>query len=183
MAAEIDLPQRVLPTGRGKSATRVSRALRRRQITKRVLEGKSNQEIAEELGTTASAVAKYLSDILATWESAERSEVDAVRALQVARLDRIVQAHAPDAFGTRLDAEGSPIAPSRGAADLILRAEALRARIVGTEAARKLEVSGSLGFHLDAEEVEREARAWASSGGDVVDSTTREIEPPCEIKS
>lgn len=158
---------------RNKPHTRVKAAVRRQQVIRMLLAGASEAEIAQTLGITSSRVCELVIRILDDWESAERANVDRVRALQLAKLDRLERAHFNNAVGVAAD--GTQTQPSIKAADLILRIEALRARISGTEAAKKVEFSGSLGFHLDREEIEQDEAAWAASGGDIIEGSAREL--------
>ncbi len=161
---------------RGKPGTRVTKAMRRHQVVSLLLAGASEVDIAKALGITPGRVSTIVMSVLDAWESAERANVDKVRALQVARIDRLIQAHWNAAIGVRAD--GTATAPSVKATAEIRNLEALRARIVGTEAARKFEVSGSLGFHLEASEVERADEAWLASSSaaeDVIDAVALEL--------
>lgn len=176
MADVTDLPTRVRHQDiktRNKPGTRVKAAVRRQQVIRMLLAGATEAEIAQALAISRSRVNTLTLQILDDWESAERANVDRVRALQLAKLDRLERAHFNNAVGVAAD--GTATQPSIKAADLILRIEALRARIAGTEAAKKVEFSGSLGFHLDRAEIEADEAAWAATGGDIVEGTAREI--------
>ncbi len=175
-----ELPtRRTSPTGRdprtaGKPSTRVSKAQRRHQVVSLLLAGASEVDIAKALGITAARVSQIVMRVLDDWESAERANVERVRTLQLARLERLIQAHWNAAIGVRPD--GTPTTPSTKAAAEIRNLEALRARIAGTEAARRVEVSGTLGFTLERDEVERADQAWLESGGgDVIDGVATEL--------
>lgn len=158
-------------------STKVKRAVERQQVIQLLLGGASRVEIATALNLTPARVSTITMQILEDWEAAEQGAVEKVRALQLARLDRLERAHWGAAIGQVVE-NGAvrQTAPSLKATEAILKIEQLRARIAGTEAPRKMEVSGSVGFHLDAAEIERADRAWLESGGDVtVDATASEI--------
>jgi hypothetical protein len=158
-------------------STKVKRAVQRQQVIQLLLGGASRQEIANALEMTPDRVSTITMQILEDWEAAEQGAVEKVRALQLARLDRLERAHWGAAIGQVVeDGTVRQVPPSLKATEAVLKIEALRARIAGTEAPRKMEVSGSVGFHLDVAEIERADRAWIESGGDVViDATAREI--------
>ncbi len=170
------LPERIASTAssrQGKPITRVTKAMRRQQIITLLLSGRTEVDIAKALGMTPAAVSKIVLNVLDSYERAERASVEKVRALQLARIDELIKAHWNDAVGVRDD--GTRKAASLRATAEIRNLEQLRARIVGTEAAREVHVSGSLGFKLETDEVERADQAWLQSGGDVVEGTAVEL--------
>lgn len=172
------LPTRVKPPDTGKPRTRVSKALRRQQIIQMLLAGQSQAEIARQLKMSPGAVSTAVIAILDAWEQQEAAAVEKVRALQLARIDALVNAHWDAAVGVRVNDETGEleqVAPSVKATDAIRQLEALRARIAGTEAAQKVIHSGSIGFKLDAAEIAEAEKAWLASGGDVIDGTASEL--------
>lgn len=168
-----ELPARVAPAQRGRPKTRVAKALQRQKVINMLLAGATEQQIADTLDMRPSSVSKIVLAVLDAWETAEQANVEKVRTLQLARIDRMVRALWNDAVGVRSD--GTATQPSLRAIAEIRNLEALRARIAGTEAAKKVEVSGSLGFHLDSDELERAEQAWLGSAGDVVEGVAREL--------
>lgn len=168
-----NLPNRIAPRDRGKPSTRVGKAQRRHQVVTMLLAGATEADIARTLGITSQRVSDIVAKVIEAWESSERANVEQVRALQLARIDRLVRAHWNAAIGVRDD--GTTTAPSIKATAEIRNLEALRARIAGTEAAKRVEFSGSLGFTLDRDEVNRADQAWLTSGGDVLEGTATEI--------
>lgn len=167
------LPTRVKPPDTGKPKTRVGKAARRQQVINLLLAGASEAEIGKALGMAPAAVSRVVLSILDAWEQQEQAAVEKIRALQLARIDRLVRAHWNAAIGVGPD--GTPRAPSTKATDTIRQLEALRARIAGTEAAQKVIHSGSIGFSLDPAEVAQADQAWLASGGEVVEGTADEI--------
>jgi DNA-binding CsgD family transcriptional regulator len=173
MGEVTNLPDRIAPRPRGRPQTRVGKAQRRHQVVTMLLAGASEADIARTLKITPAAVSKIVGQVLDAWESQEQASVEKVRTLQLARIDRLIRAHWNAAIGVRDD--GTTTAPSVKATAEIRNLEALRARIAGTEAARRVEFSGSLGFSLEREEVERADQAWLNSGGPVLEGTATEI--------
>lgn len=172
------LPTRVKPPDTGKARTRVSKAMRRQQIIQLLLAGMSHAEIGARLKMSPAAVSRDVVAILDAWEQQEAAAVEKVRALQLARIDALVNAHWMAAIGQRVNEETGEVevvAPSVKATDTIRQLEALRARIAGTEAAQKVIHSGSIGFKLDAAEIAEAEKAWLASGGDVIDGTASEL--------
>lgn len=163
---------------RGRPKGRLSRAQLRHNVVTMTLAGASQAEIAEALGVTRSRVSRAVNRVLDEWEAEDRSRIEEVRELQLRRIDRLVRAHWNDALGIRDDGTSKP--PSIRATEAIRKLEALRARIAGTEAPKKVEVTGELGLVIDAEEIDRLDAAWAGSGGDVIDGTAHEL-PPAEL--
>lgn len=154
--------------------TRVQRALVRQKITNLVLGGATEQEIAKALDLTPKRVTVVLGQILNSWESAEQANVDKVRALQLARVDRLLRAHWPAAVG--IGPNGTQVPPSRQAAEFCLKAEMLRSDLAGTKAAKRVEISGTIGIEMHEGEIERLDQAWLNSGGDVIDGTATELD-------
>ncbi len=159
---------------RERAASKVAMAQRRQQIIRLLLAGATEEQTAEALGITTNAVAKMVERILADWTRTEQTSVERVRALQLGRIDRLIRAHWNAAIGISADGT-STVTPSLKATGEIRQLEALRARIAGTEAATKVEHSGSLGFHLEPGEIESLDKAWRESGGDIVDVEVRQL--------
>lgn len=161
---------------RGRPKGRLSRAQLRHNVVTMTLAGASQAEIAEALGVTRSRVSRAVNRVLDEWEAEDRSRIEEVRELQLRRIDRLIRAHWGDAIGVRPDGTAKP--PSVKATDTIRKLEALRARIAGTEAPKRLEVSGEIGVVIDAAEQARLDEAWRSSGGDVIDHVGEPRELP-----
>lgn len=162
-------------------STRVKRALERQQIINLLLGGATEVEIAKALDIKAQRVTNLIGRILDSWEKAEQADVEKVRALQLARLDRLVRAHWPASVG--IGANGAQVAPSRQSAEFILKAEMLRADIAGTKAAKRIEVAGSVGFHLEPEDIARADQAWLASGGDAIEGTATDLDAIADASS
>lgn len=163
---------------RGRPQGRLSQAEFRHNVIRMTLAGASQEEIAEALKATRSRVSRALNRVLDEWESQDKKRIEDVRELQLRRIDRLVRAHWNDALGIHPDGTSKP--PSLRATEAIRKLEALRARIAGTEAPKKVEVTGELGLVIDREEQERLDAAWAGSGGTVIDGTAHEL-PPAEL--
>lgn len=163
---------------RGRPQGRLSQAEFRHNVIRLTLAGASQEDIAQALGATRSRVSRALNRVLDEWESQDKKRIEDVRELQLRRIDRLVRAHWNDALGIRDDGTAKP--PSIRATEAIRKLEALRARIAGTEAPKKVEVTGELGLVIDAEEIDRLDAAWAGSGGNVIDGTAHEL-PPAEL--
>lgn len=173
MGGVANLPGRVTPRQRGRPKTRVGKAARRQQIINLLLAGASEAEIAQTLSVSPAVVSKVVLSILDTWEQQEQAAVEKIRALQLARIDRLVRAHWNAAIGLGPDGTSRP--PSVAATDAIRKLETLRSQIAGTQAAQKVIHSGSIGFSLDPAEVAQADQAWLASGGEVVEGTADEL--------
>lgn len=110
--------------------------------------------------TVQSIVNKALTDLHET----DIATIEKVRTLQLARLDDLLQTLYPKMRDPKVN-ENTKLRIT----DRILRIERLRAKIAGTEAPRKLELSGTLALGVDPEQVKREEQAWLDSGGDTID--------------
>lgn len=150
-------------------AGKVSRAKRRTDVLALATAGYPADRIAttltekyegEGLGKiTAKSVESIIRKALIEWQERDEANVESVRALQLARLDDLLAAVYRPAKEGKLKA-----------LDRVLKIEQLRSRIAGTEAPRKLELSGRLSLGLDREEIEREEAAWrAAASDDVID--------------
>ena len=111
-------------------------------------------------------------------QEADAGMIEQVRTLQLHRLDDLLQKLYP-----KLNQEKLSEANRLRIVDRILRIERLRAKIAGTEAARKIDVGVTVNLIEDPEEVKREQEAWANSGGDVIDVPDSDIEDitPAEL--
>ncbi len=156
---------------------RVSRATRRHQVIQLLLGGRSEHEIAEHLGVREKTVRNIILHTLETWETQDKASIEQVRELQLKRIDQLVQAHWASALGVQPD--GTRRNPSLKATAEIRQLEAPRSRIAGTEAPKRLEISGELGFTLEQSSIEAAEAAWAQSGGEVIDAEV--IEDPAEL--
>jgi hypothetical protein len=159
-------------------AGKVVRAKRRADVLTLAAAGHHPEAIAEQLADrytsqglaaiTKGSVERIINDTLTDLRESDLSKIDAVRTMQLSRLDRALQA-----IGTKV-AEGN-----LKAIDRMLKIEALRAKIAGTEAPKKLEVTGSIALGVEQEEVERGERAWLEAGGpdvDVIDVDPADVE-------
>jgi hypothetical protein len=108
-------------------------------------------------GITPGSVEMLINGALEEWKARDASNVEAVRAMQLTRLDAMLAAISTEALKGNLKA-----------VDRVLRLEALRAKIAGTEAPRRLEVSGSIALGVEEAEIERGEQAWLEAGGDDV---------------
>lgn len=162
-----------LPRSPEKKAGRVRRAQRQTQVLSMLLGGATEEEIAETLGMRRDTVVTTIRRYLKRAAEEDRAKVEHVRELQLRRIDRLVRAAWPDAVGVNTDGTRKPV--SLKAVAEIRNLEALRARIAGTEAPKKVEVSGDIGIALSAEEAQRLESAWAASGGDVIESSAIEL--------
>lgn len=160
---------------RGRPQGRVSRAQRRHRVVRMMLAGASELEIAQALDMRPSGVSKIVTGLLEEWESQDKAAVEALRELQLQRLDRLLQAVWPDAIG--IDPQGNRKTVNLKAVDRALKIEALRARIAGTEAPRKVDLSGDFTFAMSVEEAEDLDRAWVDSGGEVLEGHAVELPP------
>lgn len=160
--------------GNGRPTTRLAKAERRHAVVQMMLAGRSVEDIAAELGVRKPTIYKLVNDICEAWTKLEQHSVERIRAVQLQRIDQLVAAHYQAAIG-EVKEDGTVVKPSIPATSEIRQLESLRAQITGTLAPKRVDVSGSIGMHIDADEVAKLDRAWAASGGDVVESYVREI--------
>lgn len=149
-------------------AGKVTRAKRRSDVLTLAVAGHTVEKIAEVLtekykgeglaGITGRSVEITINHALEEWKARDAGNVEQVRAMQLTRLDAMLAAISTDALKGNLKA-----------VDRVLRLEALRAKIAGTEAPRRLEVSGSIALGVEEAEIERGEQAWLEAGGDVID--------------
>lgn len=155
---------------------RLSRAELRHKVLTIMLSGATIEECAKALGVTKRRVSSVINRTLEAWREEDRSKIENVREMQLKRIDRMVRALWNKAIG--VNADGSLSEPSLKAIGEIRKLEALRARIAGTEAPKKVEVAGELGFHLVKEETDQLEKAWVNAGGDVIDGTAEDLPVP-----
>lgn len=153
--------------------TRVARAQRDHKIIAMTLAGATEEAIADALDCRVAYVRRSVTRQLERWRENDQARIEDVRNLQLARIDRLIQALWPDAVGMRDDGSKKPASPK--AVGEIRQLEALRARIAGTEAPKKIELSGDIGIAMDLDEQARLEAAWAASGGEVIEGTAEEI--------
>lgn len=156
-------------------AGKVVRAKRRADVLTLAAAGHHPEQIADTLAEryaekgltplSKGSVERIINDALTDLRESDLANIEAVRAMQLARLDAWLRA-----ISTKV-AEGN-----LKAIDRALKIEALRAKIVGTEAPKQLEVSGTIALGVDRAEVERGERAWLESGGDVIDVDPADVE-------
>lgn len=169
---------RLEPSARaGRPTNRVRAAQLRHQVMNLVVAGATERQIAEALGISERRVASIISKTLDRWLERDHRVVEKVREIQLARIDALVSKLWPAATGAPEYENGPPRQPNLKAIDRITRLEALRARIAGTEAARKIDVSGELGIHITSEQADALDRTWVGTGGDVIDGTLAELDP------
>jgi hypothetical protein len=156
-------------------AGKVTRAKRRHDVLQLAVAGLGPEEIAERLSEsyekqglqqiTKPAVEGIIRSTLTTWRESDLQRIENVRALQLQRLDRAMEVLWLKVLDGNLKAH-----------DRYYRLEALRAKIAGTEAPRRMEVSGSIGLHADQEAVQREEEAWKSSADNgLIEGTATEV--------
>ena len=161
-------------------AGKVTAAKRRSDVLTLAVAGHPPAAIAETLtakykaeglsGVSQRSVEITINKALEEWRASDASKIENVREMQLARLNQLLTKLYPKALG----ADGQPHLKT---VDRVLKLEQLRSKIAGTEAPRKLEVSGSIGLGLDPKEIEREEQAWLASGGsDVIDVDPRDVE-------
>lgn len=148
-------------------AGKVTRAKRRSDVLTLAVAGHTLEKIAEVLtekykaeglaGITDKSVESIINDALEEWKARDAGNVEAVRSMQLTRLDAMLAAISKEALKGNLKA-----------VDRVLRLEALRSKIAGTEAPRRLEVSGSIALGVEEAEIERGEQAWIEAGGDDV---------------
>jgi hypothetical protein len=159
-------------------AGRLTKAKRRSDVLTLATAGHTADRIAELLtvkyegeglgGITARSVEGTIHKALEDWKETDSANVESVRAMQLHRLDTLLTAISAKAMEGNLKA-----------VDRVLRLEALRSKIAGTEAPRRLEVSGKLSLGLDQAEVEREEEAWRAAGSDdLLELTPGDPSPP-----
>lgn len=120
-------------TGRG----RLARAeMRCKAVTLR-REGRSQRDIAGELRCAQSTVHDLLTEALAHWRETEAKDTDQLVALEVDRLDHLLQAVWPDALAGKL-----------GAVDRCLAISKRRCELLGLDAPSKHEVTGKDGERI-----------------------------------
>lgn len=147
-------------------AGKMKLAERKRQIINWRLQGFSVPEIVELLHAkgepgTKSSVEQHLNTALDTWSGLGERDVERLRTLQLARIDLALSSI------MSLVQKGN-----LKAVDRMVKLEALRARLTGTEAPTKHEHSGTIDHRVDREEVSRLERAWLAGNQteDIVDA-------------
>jgi hypothetical protein len=158
--------------GDGYVAPRVKAAQHRHQIMNMLLAGATEAQCAEALGISLQKTKRMVAQILEVWRETDLAAVEAVRELQLKRIDSLVRTLYPKAVGMD-PVSGDRKEPSLKAIAEIRKLEGLRARIAGTEAPKRIQVDGSLGFHLEPDEIERAEQAWLGEGA--VDGTAVEV--------
>lgn len=142
---------------------RAKAAENRHRVMTMLTAGASPEEVAKALGMKQSRVNTIIRAVLETWEVADFRAVEHVKEAQLRRIDRLVSALWPRALGMPERPDAPRRAPDLKAVAEIRQLEALRADIVGTKAAKKVEFGGTIGVHVDAEEVDRLEAAWLQS--------------------
>jgi hypothetical protein len=163
------------PTGK------VAAAKRRSEIMSLAVAGADASRIAEILteryskkgwkGIKTSTVQSVINRALSEMQESDIATIEKVRTLQLARLDDLLQTLYPKVRDAKV-----PENTKLRITDRILRLERLRSKIAGTEAPRKLELSGRVALVIDPAEVEREEQAWLNSGGNVIDLEDSEVQ-------
>lgn len=150
------------PDGRRVGGRAVAAERRHRVITM-LTAGASPDEIAKALGIKQSRVNTIIRAVLDTWEVADFRAVEHVKEAQLRRIDRLVSALWPRALGIPERPDAPRRSPDLKAVAEIRQLESLRADIVGTKAAKKVEFGGTIGVNVDREEVDRLEAAWLQS--------------------
>lgn len=161
---------------RGSPRGRLGRAQLRHQCIQMTLAGATQDEIAAALGVTRARVSKVVNRLLEEWEQKDKQKVEQIRELQLRRLDRLERAIWNKAIGVDVADDGTTIRRDASLKHIgeIRKLEALRARIAGTEAPKRVEMSGEV-FVIDQEEDDRLLRAWAHTGGAVIEGEATEL--------
>ncbi len=156
-------------------AGRVTAAKRRSDVLTLAVAGHTPTAISETLtqkyqseglaGVSQRSVETTINKALEEWRASDAANIENVRQMQLARLDQLLATLYPKAREGHLKT-----------VDRVLKLEQLRSKIAGTEAPRRLEVSGNIGLGLSKEEVEREEQAWLDSGGDVIDLPADQVQ-------
>ena len=162
---------------RGSPAGRVTRAQRRHSVITMAMAGAEEAQIAEALGISRGQVSKILNKVLDEWLERDAASVEKVRELQLARIDRLEQALWADATGAPETPGGPKRKPSLRAIAEIRKLEGLRSRIAGTEAPKKVELSGDVGVTFTPEQAAALDATWAASGGEAIEGTLVELGP------
>jgi hypothetical protein len=159
----------------GYRAGKVTRAKRRTDVLALAVAGYSADQIAEQLSEkyvgqgmsriTKRAVQNTINKALTEWREQDSAKIENVRAMQLARLEEVLS-------GIYLKARKGDL----GAVDRVVRLEALRAKIAGTEAPRRIDFKGEMDHRISPQEVEREEKAWLSAGGDAIDLPDDQVE-------
>ena len=160
------------PGNAGRISPRVQAAHDRHNVLQLLLGGATEQEVAQALGMKPARVKRLIRQILETWRDTDLAAVESVRNLQLTRIDRMVRTLWPRAMGMD-PVTGESREPSMKAIAEVRKLETLRARIAGTEAPKRIQVDGSLGFHLEPEEIARAEQAWLGEGA--VEGTAAEV--------
>lgn len=145
-------------------AGRVTAAKRRSDVLTLAVAGHTAAAIADTLtakykgeglaGVSQRSVEVTINKALEEWRASDTANIENVRQMQLARLDQVLAKLYPKALEGHLKT-----------VDRVLKLEQLRSKIAGTEAPRRLEVSGNIGLGVSKEEVEREEQAWLAAGG------------------
>lgn len=170
----------VLPRSDEGKRARLTRAKFDRAVVTLMLAGADTDSICEALSKefgrkiTPRRVTAAIRRVIDRWGEENAHDVEELRRVQVKQIDRLIQAHWADAIGS----PGK--SPSIKATAEIRKLQALKARLTGTEAPKKVEVGGTIGIELEREEADQLDRIWSASGGDVIEGTATEIEalPP-----
>lgn len=159
-------------------AGKVSRAKRRHDVLRLAIGGMEPQEIADELtklyanedpplqAVSKQAVDAIIRRSLEEWKSADLAQIENVRSLQLRRIDEAMRS----IWLKVQDGNLKAIDRYRGL-------EALRAKIAGTEAPRRVHHEGQIDHRLaqDQDEAQREEEAWMASRP--VEGSARELQP------
>jgi hypothetical protein len=82
-----------LPSGRNRRNRKLAIVDRRRRVSAFYLQGKSQAEIAKDLGVVISTVCKDLKAIQAEWRASTTTDFNAARAKELAAIDALQRAH------------------------------------------------------------------------------------------
>lgn len=150
--------------GRTTRATpRVRNAQLRRRIIDLIVAGRTEQEVADELGIKRKRVSTIVTTVLSNWRTADIRQVEQLRTIQLARLDAAIRALMPKVEDGNL-----------AAIDSLTKVEALRAKVAGTEKPVEHRHSHDVTHRLEERgAVENLERAWLDS----VDGSAVEVKP------
>ena len=137
----VKLPSRINHGGkRGpNSGGKIAKDLRAAEMIQLRIDGVSNLEIGKRFGVDGSTVANIISREYAQNLGLKAEVVEVSRSIDLARLDQLIEAHKKRAVGWT-DEEGFAFPPSDKSAMVVLHAIDRRAKLLGLDAATKLDV-------------------------------------------
>lgn len=170
---EPEQPRRRGAANGSSKAGKLAAAERRHAIIQATLAGFDHEQIARQVGVTPATVSRTLAKVMERWENDDQRSVQQLREMQVRRLERLVTAVWSEAIGSTKDGVRRP--PNLKAVAEIRNLTLAQARLAGTEAPKKLEVSGEIGIALSMDELTDLDAAWSASGGDTIEGSIAEL--------